>query len=78
MYTKKIKKRFRDFVIMQADLTVQGISEQECFWHCVYYASGLREALIVVNDDYRTIPLFSISKFRKIFSVICDYRKGVH
>lgn len=78
MYNKELKARFRKFVNRQAILASMIDDIDSCMWNCLYYFSGLNDAMYIAEEYDSYMPPFLSEKFMYIFRSLVEYRKGVH
>ena len=78
MYEKELKERFRKFVIHKAKLASLINDVDSCMWNCLYYFSGLNDAIYIAKQYDSYMRPFTVEKFDHIFKSLVEYRKGVH
>lgn len=77
MYSKELKKRFKDFVLRRAVASARYGYIRGDMWECVFYLQGMAAALAITQnfDDYFNVDSES---FRYVYNSLVEYRKGVH
>lgn len=76
MYSKRLKERFKDFVLRKAEGSVKYGHVNNDMWICVFYLHGMLAAVCITEnvEDYFSIDSES---FRYVYNSIVEYRKGV-
>lgn len=77
MYNKELKARFRNFVKRQAKLAAMIDDIDSCMWNCIYYFSGLNDAIYIAEEYDSYMYPFTTYRFSYIFKSLVEYRKGV-
>lgn len=78
MYNKELKARFRKFVESQAKVAAMINDIDSCMWNCIYYFTGLNDAIYIAGEYDSYMKPFNSITFEYIFKSLVEYGKGVH
>lgn len=76
MYSKKLKRYFKNFVIRQAEIAMWTGGVDECKWICLYYLSGLKAGMVIAEHYESYVNSFTTETFDYIFRSLVELRKG--
>lgn len=76
MYSKKLKRFFKNFVIRQAEIAKQTGCVDECKWICLYYLNGLKLGMIIAEKYDNYVNYFTTESFEYVFRSLVELKKG--
>lgn len=76
MYSKKLKRYFKNFVIRQSEVAMMTGDVDGCKWICLYYLNGLNAGMIIAKQYDSYVNSFTSRSFDYIFRSLVELKKG--